>query len=117
MPRIDSDDDKTAFVRFGLRDGQIRSDRDGFPFAKNQWWFLTLVKLGSLSLGYGDLSQDEVLAISEKLEDGEVFTTFNEAQGMTSKEKFRTPFEMNMTPRMIITNKEIRFPQEEERTA
>lgn len=35
---------------FGLTNNQMRSDVNGLPFAKNQWWFLDEVEIG-----YGDL--------------------------------------------------------------
>ncbi len=93
--------------RFGLRDHQMRSDNNGFPFAKNQWWFL-----GGQSVGYGDLSQDDVLRISEELSKGEVFWTYNEYDGLEVRGDFLTLVQKCVKPRMKITNGDVEFPQE-----
>lgn len=92
---------------FGLRNQQMRSDLNGFPFAKNQWWFID-----EEPVGYGDLSQDDVIRIAELLEPGRTFTTFNEYDGIRAREAFLSPFEMTqMFPRLIITCNDIQFPQ------
>ena len=98
--------------RFGLRDQQMRSDIKGMPFAKNQWWFLKTDggDIPVLSFGYGDLSEDDVLRIAEMLADRETFVCFNEHDGYEAFAHFKTPFELGMTPRMIVTNKDIEFP-------
>lgn len=94
-------------ARFGLRDHQMRSDNNGRPFTKNQWWYLNEVEVG-----YGDLSQDDVIRISETLEDDETFVTFNEYDGHTAFEAYVSPFEFGHRPRLVISSKDIQFPQE-----
>lgn len=34
---------------FGLTNNQMRSDVNGLPFAKNQWWFLDKVSLNEVT--------------------------------------------------------------------
>lgn len=98
---------EATLLRFDLRDGQMRSDIEGWmPFAKNQFAYL-----GDQRFFAGDLSEDDVLRIAERLEDGEVVTTFNERQWCESRDKFQSPFELKMTPRLVITNRGLAFPQ------
>lgn len=96
---------------FGLRDGQMRSDINGDPFAKNQWWCLESPGMGVMHVGYGDLSEDDVLRIAEELADDEVFTTFNEYDGNRAHSAYSDPFQMGMVPRMVITNRDLEFPR------
>lgn len=91
--------------RFGIRSGNVRSDFKGFPFLKNQWWYLN-----EEYIGYGDLSQDDILRIAMELHDDEKFVTFNEHDGLFAQESDITPFEAGLKARVIITNKDIVFP-------
>lgn len=93
-------------AEFGLYSGQMRSDVKGLPFAKNQWWFLDEVEIG-----YGDLSQDDVIRIAERLAPGRTFTAFDEYVGMRARDEDITPFETTSLPRMIITCDDIKFPR------
>ncbi len=59
-----------------------------------------------------DLSQDDVIRIAERMERGRTFVTFNEYDGIRAREEFCSPFEMTqMSPRMIITCDDIKFPK------
>lgn len=103
-----------SFERFGLRHGQMHSDNNGLPFAKNQWWFLTNGNR-VCEIGYGDISQDDILRIAQLLNPGETVDTYNEYDGMNAKKKYKRPVELGMTPRITITCDDIRFPQDEAR--
>lgn len=85
---------EATLLRFDLRDGQMRSDIEGWmPFAKNQFAYL-----GDQRFFAGDLSEDDVLRIAER-------------QWCESRDKFQSPFELKMTPRLVITNRGLAFPQ------
>lgn len=56
-------------ARFGLHDGQFF----GYYRYKNLWWWLN-----GKEIGYGDLREEDIQRISQRLSDGEEFVGWNE---------------------------------------
>lgn len=82
-----------ALERFDLRHGQFY----GVFKYKNLWW-----ELDGETIGYGDLTEEQIAHIQTQLRTNETFRGWNEHHG--------TQFQQTERPMVYITNQRISYP-------
>jgi len=84
-----------ALNRFDLHNGQFYGT---YKYKNLQW------ELNGISIGFGDLTEDQILHIATCLEEGERFVGWNENHG--------GPWQQGDTPMIRISNENIQLRDE-----